>query len=377
MTLVTLICFLFCGGVPIDRGRFLYRGCRTWNLFHLGVCADDLLLAQAHFVDWGQRTGSGLVLMVQPIHHCRIWILRKLTIRFHLDWFRLSDFPPLRTDVYVTMHASAVERVMCRRLVKATILVHNMRNRANRRSPAISRLTRSVSCRGSSVVASLSGDWTDSPRREIEQIRLPNGSGESKVGLLEASSVQLQSGKARRFLDLGDRMYDRLDAVLFAPDCGRHRADLRTQRHHADMIPPRHLDRGDVKPENVAGCMSASHVKRCMTLVARHTGSMVGLAQLADLIVSRSRYRSSGYAFGNLQSSGVAEAYLRGPDRASHVNPVVVHSALQRFAWLFRPPLFSLLLRVGSEEVGGKLSLQFLLFAVSVRLLPVEGFGRF
>jgi hypothetical protein len=85
--------------------------------------------------------------------------------------------------------------------------------------------------------------------------------------------------------------------------------------------------------------MRAANMEVCVALQARHTSAVVGLAKLADLVIPKSVCTNS---FDHVEAISIAELHLRMPERAVHMDPVVICSTLEWLAGNNRSTFFLL-----------------------------------
>ena len=108
-----------------------------------------------------------------------------------------------------------------------------------------------------------------------------------------------------------------------------------------------------------------------MALQARDASTVVSFAKFAGLIVPK---RACAHSFYHVEASGITESHLWMPERAIHVDPVVICGALER---LTRKEWTSFLLLSGIIFFFGvinELFLQALFLSVPFALLLMRNF---
>jgi hypothetical protein len=159
--------------------------------------------------------------------------------------------------------------------------------------------------------------------------------------------------------------------MLLAPDGCYHCAGISVERNSRYCVSPSGLHGRHVESESITALMCTPNVEVRMALQARHTCTIVGLAEFANLVVSQSACANS---FDHIEAVGVAEFDLCMPKCAVDMHPVVICGTLKRFA---RDKWSAFLLLTNAVLFSGvlnKLSLEALLLPVSVTLLLVCDF---
>jgi hypothetical protein len=110
-----------------------------------------------------------------------------------------------------------------------------------------------------------------------------------------------------------------------------------------------------------------------MAVVARDTGTLARLADLANGIVSNGRCT---YTFDQIEPLRVREFGLGHPECAIHVNPIVVRGAFEWLTGQYRAAFFSLLLPILFASFVYQLLLHPLFFSLPVCLLLVRDLRR-
>ena len=113
--------------------------------------------------------------------------------------------------------------------------------------------------------------------------------------------------------------------MLLAPDSCYHCAGISIERDSRYCVSPRGLHGRHIEPEGITAIMCTPNVKARMALQARHTRTIVGLAEFADLVVSQSACANS---FDHVEAVGVAEFNLCMPKCAVDMHPTVICSTL-------------------------------------------------
>ena len=165
--------------------------------------------------------------------------------------------------------------------------------------------------------------------------------------------------------------------MMRAPNSCTRRPGLVSQPHAVHGIASRTLHRSNVKSESVLSLERAPNVevRIATTVMARDTGTLVRLANLADLTIPvRGNEPKS---FGRLEFFGLSKLDLRRPYRAHHMHPVITHRSFQG---LTRTDGFAHCLLPLTIQLDGFLHhflLESLLFAIPVRLLLMRYLGWF
>ena len=131
--------------------------------------------------------------------------------------------------------------------------------------------------------------------RKLSEICFAHRTSERGIGLLVVLYKHLQRRLARVVHDLVHWVHNALDRVLLAPNCGRDRTRLGTERNGSDLVFARAFDRCHVEAELISSLKCARGMKVGMALEAGDTGTgvllqlvvvVLVLAQLADRLIA-------------------------------------------------------------------------------------------
>jgi hypothetical protein len=167
------------------------------------------------------------------------------------------------------------------------------------------------------------------------------------------------------------------NGMVRAPDgCGR-RPDFLTEANAGRAVSSRIFDRRNVKPGLIPSLERTPDVEArvATAVVARHTSSLVRLADLTRIAVSVGRDKPK--TLGRLEFLCIAKLDFRRPDCAANMDPVIASSSFEGLPRTDRLAHGFLSLAVKLDGVGYQPALKFLLLTVSLRLLLVCRLRRF
>lgn len=214
---------------------------------------------------------------------------------------------------------------------------------------------------------------------KLNLVSLANGASQSQISLLVDLGVHLKSSSACVVRNLLNRVHDRLDVMLFAPDGSIDIAGVAVDVGSENLIFSRSLDRRDVEAKLIASLESTRDVETRVTVPAVDASAFV-VAHFV-LVISVLAKFANGFvlgrwnklkALGHLKRFRIAESDLWRENCAVHMHPIVASSGFQRLSRHDGTVFLQLLSCVSCPHGIGQLFFHALLLAVALALLLVS-----